>query len=327
MINTYDYPNFAGELFIEGQQYPNRTLQILGALGANSPIASLPTGFDIVRGWEYPDAQTYAIPDHKQIDSELEGADAPPDTNIARAAGSNVLQIWQKAFGVTYSAMGAYGQLDGAYLAGDSNPISNELAFQRAGVLEYIRRNLNWTIINGTYQRPVDNTAERQTRGLIQAAGNVNDNGGTAREITLELLDAWMLEMMEAGAASYGDSVNVAAGNVQLAKLNAAFRGIDVDRTRTVVGTRITTVLLTHGTLNFYHEPDMPNDSLLCYNAQNVSIVAMPIVQDGVNKGVLFEEMLAHTGARTRYQIYGELGVRNGPAHQISVLSDLSTAL
>lgn len=111
--------------------------------------------------------QTYDLRDATQP-AIVEGADAPTLTGRVRANVTNVAQIHQSAVGVAYSKAAAYGQKSGTN--NDAmNPIRSELDWQVEQELKAMVRDINYSFINGTYQKPSDNNTGRKTRGLLAA--------------------------------------------------------------------------------------------------------------------------------------------------------------
>jgi len=310
---TYDLPNFIGELFEKGQR-PNAFLQMIGGINSYRPIKST----------EFSVGQQFEIPDHRASRARLEGADAPDHNGVVRSQMTNVTQIVQESVVVSYTKEGASQQLSGVNLGGAIDPVQSELDFQTGVKLEFIARNLNWSFLNQTYQKPVDNTTPRRTRGLLPAiTTNVVDNGGTPRPLSLELFDDVMAMMVDSGAIADGENVIALANTAQLRKLNELFRTekIKVDSERFIGGIRVRTVYTTFGVLNFALEHDMPQDQIALVNFDAIGLVATEIP----GKGVLFREELARTGASYKYQIYGELGLDHGPEWLHGKITDLET--
>ena len=325
MISRYTHPNYQGQLFVTDKKYPNRTLQLLGVLGASDTGEGDITGFQTVRSVEFPVGQTYAIPAHAADRSKLEGQNAPAELDTGRAQVTNVTQVWQEAIKVDYTKQGDVASLSGLNTAGASNPVQDELDFQAAAALTVIKRNLNWTVLNQTYRKPANNTLTRRTRGFIEACTSTRLlNAGTPRALSMALLDDFMQSIVNAGGIVDGEGMIVAASAIQLRKLNELFRAdkLKIDESRIEAGTRVRSVITTFGTFNFYLEPDMPTGQLLAINFGVASIVGMPIGQ----KGILFTEELAKTGATDAYQMYGELGLNHGPEFHHGLLGDLINA-
>lgn len=111
--------------------------------------------------------QTYDLRDATQP-AGLEGADAPTLTGRVRGNVTNVVQIHQSAVGVAYSKAAAVGLKAGTNNEA-MNPVRNELDWQVEQELKAMVRDINYSFLQGTYQKPVDNTTGRKTRGLLAA--------------------------------------------------------------------------------------------------------------------------------------------------------------
>ncbi len=165
---TYNLPNYTGLLF--------------GLTPADTPFFSA-IG-DLSGGGQTTDTEfewgTYDLRTAGQ-NVALEGQDAPSLQNRVRGTAKNVLQIHQEAVGVSYTKQAATARLGGLASQGTGNSVTNELDWQTEVMLLQMKRDINWSFINGTYQLPSDNTTKRQTRGLLAAiTSNVTDaTGGT----------------------------------------------------------------------------------------------------------------------------------------------------
>lgn len=193
---TYNLPNYTGILFaLTPEETP--LFSAIGGLTGGRQTTS--TEFE----WETFDGRTAAQPD------VLEGADAPTLTGRVRANVTNVAQIHQSAVGVSYTKLAAYGQKSGTN--NDAmNPVRDELDWQVEQELNAMVRDINYSFINGVYQKPVDNTTSRRTRGLLAAitTNALTMPEGTAIAVTWEADD----EVMTAGAAHglvVGDRIRV----------------------------------------------------------------------------------------------------------------------
>jgi hypothetical protein len=296
---SYDLPNYLGELFRKGDR-PNTTLQLIGGTG----------GARAFRSWEFPVGQEYSIPDHAASRARLEGADAPDHAGVVRSPVTNVTQIWQEKILVTYTAEAAGQQLTGLGIGGETDPVVSELEFQTSAKLELIARNLNWTALNQTYNKPADNQAARRTRGLREAiVTNTVAAGGES--FNLSMVDDLFSQIVSNGGTADGENMIVLAGAAQLRKMNEFFRTdkLKVDEERFVGGIRVRTVWSTFGVLNFVFERDAHDEELLFVNFDVVRLATTP----HPTKGVLFREELARTGSAESYQVYGELGLDHGP--------------
>lgn len=159
MGDTFDLPNFVGELFNQSTE----DTPFLSAIGGL-------TGGEVVNAKRF-EWETYDLRD-PSARYRLEGAAAPTAEQRVRANASNVLQIVHEAVDISYTKLAAVGQMgDGTIFpeVQGSNPVTNEWAWQVDKALIQIARDLNYAFINGTYAEPADNATERQTRGLFEA--------------------------------------------------------------------------------------------------------------------------------------------------------------
>lgn len=152
---TYNLPNYTGPLFaITPQETP--LLSAIGGLTGGQQTTS--TEFE----WQTKDGRAATQP------AILEGQDAPSLTGRVRANVTNVCQIHHSAVGVSYTKLAAYGQKSGTNNAAQ-NPVVNESTFQIAEELSAMARDVDYSFINGVYQKPSDNSTARKTRGLLAA--------------------------------------------------------------------------------------------------------------------------------------------------------------
>lgn len=165
---TYNLPNYTGLLF--------------GLTPMDTPFFSAIGG--LTGGRQTTDVEfewgTYDLRTAGQ-NVALEGQDAPSLQNRVRATANNILEIHQEAVGVSYTKQAATARLGGLASQGTGNSVTNELDWQTEVMLQQMVRDINWSFINGSYQKPVDNTTARKTRGLLAAiTSNVTDaTGGT----------------------------------------------------------------------------------------------------------------------------------------------------
>lgn len=152
---TYNLPNYTGEL-ISISRGETPLLSAIGGLTGGKQATS--TEFE----WQTSDLRNAAQ------NVALEGADAPTATGRVRANAANVVQVQQSTVAVSYSKLAATGQKAGSN--NDlMNPVQNELDWQVAQELIAMARDVEYSFINGTYQKPSDNNTARKTRGLLAA--------------------------------------------------------------------------------------------------------------------------------------------------------------
>ena len=166
---TFNLPNYHGQLF-SLTPADNPFLSAIGGLTGGGQTDA--TEFE----W-----QTYDLRDPSQR-TRTEGATAPTAEERVRANVSNVAQIHQEKVSVSYTKQAATGAYSGANISGGPNPVQNELDWQVEQAIKQIARDVNWSMLNGLYAKPSDNTTPRKTRGLISAvSSNLVDKGSNVR--------------------------------------------------------------------------------------------------------------------------------------------------
>lgn len=162
---TYNMPNYTGILY--------------GLTPADTPFFSAIGGLSgggqsIATEFEW---SSFDLRDASQK-VRLEGQDAPAPEERVRAYASNITEIHQETVGVSYTKLAAYGNLAGLNIAGQVNPVINELDWQVRQMLTQMVMDIEYSFLQGVYNKPSDNTTPRATRGLLNAiATNVSAQG------------------------------------------------------------------------------------------------------------------------------------------------------
>lgn len=176
---TFNLPNYTGAIYGLSKE----------ATPFLSAIGGLSNGGGGTADYEF-EWQTYDLRKRGQ-NVALEGADAPTAQARVRANASNLVQIHHEAVEVSYTRQAANQRLAGLNQGGTSNPITDELDFQVQQALKQVAGDVNWSFINGQYNKPSDNTTARKTRGIIAAAGvtrnvaKASRTGGTSATDTI----------------------------------------------------------------------------------------------------------------------------------------------
>ncbi|SOR80570.1 MULTISPECIES: SU10 major capsid protein, partial [Streptomyces] len=135
--------------------------------------------------------QTYDLRAAAQ-NAKLEGADAPTGQERVRANVSNIVQIHHETVEVSYTKLAATQAKAGINNA-ERNPVTNELDWQVEQMLKQMVRDIEFSFLRGTYNKPADNTVARQTRGLLEAIVTNVVAGGAAtltEDMVLDLLES-----------------------------------------------------------------------------------------------------------------------------------------
>lgn len=180
---TYNLPNYTGILH---QLSPAATPVFSAIGGLNGGGQTTSPEFE----WE-----TFDLRSPGQ-NTQVEGATAPTAVARVRSNVTNVTQIHQSKVSIAYSKLGAFGQKAGTNNDAP-NPIKNELDWQVQQELKSMLLDVEWSFINGTYNKPSDNSTSRRTRGLIAAIATnkvVKDvssfTGGTSATDTITVTHA-----------------------------------------------------------------------------------------------------------------------------------------
>ena len=156
--NTWNLPNYAGELFTCS---PTKTplLSMIGGLSGGMKTESDEFATGVL--YEFPAAAQPGI-------SETASETAPAATALGREQKTNVTQIFHETISMTYAKQANRGRLSGLNIAGQSANPANDLDWQIARRLEKIARDVEYTFINGVYQKSTDADTPNKTRGMLE---------------------------------------------------------------------------------------------------------------------------------------------------------------
>lgn len=300
---TWNLPNYAGELFTADK---NQTplLSMIGGL----------TGGRQSDNFEFPTAVLYDFPEAKQPEITEAGAvTAPEAIQVARSQETNVVQIFQESIELTYAKQSNSGRLSGLNTAGQSNSIASEKAFQIQHKLTKIARDVEYTFFGGTFQKATRADEPNKTRGLVELTTSSSGTSIAAADAALNktLLDQLYREMAENGA--YFDNMILFCGAYQkqvLTQIYSSQFGSNLPATRNVGGVNITEIETDFFKLGVCWDRFVPADTILIVDVAHLAPVFQPVPE----KGVLFTEPLAKSGASERLQIYGQIGLAHAPA-------------
>jgi hypothetical protein len=309
---TYELPNFIGELFfLIPAEVP--FLAMGGGLTGGKGVDS--TEFT----WQVTDNAAAAV-----NNSQLEAAD-PTDESIIRQFVKNVVEIHQESVAVGYSKQGATGNL-GASDVGNAGtpgggadvpparllgnqPVQNEISHQLMLKINKISRDVERSFLEGVFDLPTDNQDPRTTRGILTAITIHAETFATSLRDSFNALLIGMYED-EQKVAPLINPVIFVNGGTKVKFSNEYTNNLGLaDRSRTIGGVNVETIVTDFGTFGIVLDRYMPTDELLLADMSVVAPCFMPIE----GKGHFFTEPLAKTGAYDRVQIYGEIGLEYGP--------------
>ena len=303
-------PNYAGELFTADAL----NTPILTAIGGM-------TGGKQTENFEFPCSSEYSLPAAAQpAISETASLTAPTATGIVRGQKTNVTQIFQEKVSVSYMGLSNHGRLQGLNTAGSKNPVANEKDFQISCALQKIARDIEYTIINGAFQRATDSATANKSRGLLAlcagTGGNTINASGAA--LSKALINSILKEMYDNGAIF--SNMVLYCNSFQKQALTSIFAYAPTDRN--IGGTNIKQIETDFGNIGVQLDRFMPTDKVLF---SEMTVLA-PVFQPVPEKGNFFYEALAKNGASEDGQIFGQFGLDHGPAFMHGSLTGLSTS-
>ena len=305
---TYNLPNYTGILH---QLTPSDTpfFSAIGGLTGGGQTNS--TEFE----W-----QEYDLRDAAQ-NVAVEGAD-PSDENRVRGNVTNVVQIHQEAVGVSYSKLAAVGLKAGTNNEAQ-NPVRSELDWQVEQMLKQMVRDVEFSFINGEYDKPSDNDDPRQTRGVLEAITTNVEAAGDEQLTQLLVLDL-LQSVWENGGIRESETATIVVNAYQKRRLTAEFitEANYQEASRNVGGVNVQTIETDFGRLNVMLNRYMPTDEVLVVSLEQ----CRPVYLEIPGKGHFFAEPLARTGSKDRAQLYGEVGLEYGNEMAHGKITGLATA-
>lgn len=253
--------------------------------------------------------------------SETASLTAPDPTYVTRAQETNVVQIFQYTTGVSYLKQANTGTLAGVNIAGQQNNVPNEFDFQMGVVTKKARTDLEYTLINGTYNKAASDDQVNKTRGLIEAI-KTNTLSASSGELNFDLLNKLLRTMFKNNAPTDGlvilcDAVTKAQITNNWAKLPGYF----LPQSREVGGLAIDQIVTDLGTLGVMVHRMIPAGTALLVSMDVLEIVEMPIP----GKGNFFWQPLPQKGAGDEGMLFGVAGLDYGPEWYHAKITDLST--
>lgn len=309
VITSFGVLNYSGMLFNKGNtKVPFSTLIANKARATNA--------VEFTTGLEY-ETGGGAQPGI----SETASLTAPDSTYITRAQKTNVTQIFQESVYTSYGKQSNMGTLSGINISGQAANPASELDFQVAARMNKIARDIEYTFLNGAYAKAADDATANKTRGMFTAiTSNVLDLDG-------EALRVWnVAEALKAIYDSQGSTNGLVlwVDPVAMFQLNADAEqngNTIVPGARDVNGLAISTLLTPLGEIGLYLGEFLPEGTVGIFNPALISRVEQPVP----GKGNFFMEELAKTGAGTKYQIFGQLGLDHGPEWAHAKITGINT--
>ena len=309
---SWNLPNYAGELFTaDAAQTP--LLSMIGGLTGGRQTTS--SEFPTVVLFDYPEASQPNI-------SESASVNAPASSLIAREQETNVVQIHQEVINLTYMKMSNSGNMSGLNSTA-ANSVEDEKAFQIHHKLVKIARDVEHSFINGVFNKAASSTDANKTRGLLELIKNGTTIDAEGGVLTKSMLDSLFRSMAENGAYFDNMVMFLPAYQKQLiTDIYANQFNATMGTRETIGGVNITQIETDFFRMGVVWDRFMPKDAILVADVAHIA----PVFQAVPEKGVIFEEQLAKTGASDMIQIYSQIGLAHGPAFLHGSITNLAVA-
>ena len=297
LATSFGVLNYSGMLFNKG----NTRTPLSSIIGGRAKITN---HVEFVTGQEY----TTGGGSQPSI-SETASLTAPEASVVTREQKTNVTQIFQESVGISYGKMSNMGTLSGLNVAGQQANPMNELDFQVAAKMAKINADIEYTFINGTFNKATSDATVNKTRGLVTA---ITTNTKAMASKPLGLWDIADMVKKVYGSNAPTDGLCLWCDAVTMFQINAdaVQNGLTVvPAARNINGISLSSVVTPIGVVYLYLGEYLPAGTALLLN---LSVLA-PVFQPVPGKGNFFLEPLAKTGAGEKYQLFGQIGLDHGP--------------
>ncbi len=295
-------PNFIGPLYTIGANQTPFLNMIGGLTGGRATF---------VGDFEHPlNVQDTLDAAAQPAIGESTAASGPPVHTFVRATDKNVAQIYQYGVSVTYPKQSVIGNVKGAEYGSSgfsyidvtqTQAVQNEVNHQIALCLKQAAKDIDYTFLRGSYQLGTTATTAFKTRGICTAC-TTNTVAAGSVDLSQDLIRELVRTMAGNGSTFTNPVIFVNA--FQMQQLSGLYGY--APESRTVGGVSINQIVLDlAGMVGVVWAPSMSTSVLLLADLDKCRPVFLPMP----GKGVLFYEDLTHTGAVTKGQIYGQIGI------------------
>ena len=308
---SFAVPNFSGLLFAKGKKAtPFSTM-----IGAR-PLVTNHVEFTCGQYYNTEQGSQPAI-------SETASLTAPQPEVTTRSQLTNVTQIFQKTVSISYGKQSNMGTLAGINVAGQQANPQDELAFQVARRMEKIAADIEYTFLNGEYNKATTDAEVNKTRGLLTAiVTNVLDMD--SKPLTYWKVAEGLKSIHDQGVRTDGIVLGVDATTLLQLNFDAQKNNLtSVPHGRDINGLNIMTVVTALGEIGVALLDSLPAGTAVLFDPSVMS----PVYQPVPGKGNFFLEQLAKTGAGETYQIFGQIGLDHCCEWMSAKFTDISTDL
>lgn len=192
-------------------------------------------------------------------------------TNYDTSQLTNIMQIMQVTVDMTAVKEAASGEREGVNM--DGEPVFvNDIEYQITEALSTIKRNIEYSMINGTYVADGGSAVASKTRGLLEAiTSNIELAAGA--DISVSMLNN-LLTTMSGNGAKFSNPA-ILCGDREQAILNALY-GF-ANQSTTVGGTNIKQIWTSKGLFQVLNSPIVPAGSMIVTDLEYVKPSFMPL--------------------------------------------------
>ena len=311
IATSFGVLNYSGMLFNRG----NTRTPLSSIIGGRAKTTN---HVEFVTGQEYTGGGAGSQPGI----SENASLTAPDASVVTRKQNTNVTQIFQESVGISYAKESNMGTLAGVNIANQAaNPV-NELDFQVAAKMQKIARDIEYTFINGVYNKAPTDAEINKTRGLIPAIVT-NEKKMANKPLGLWDIADMVKKIYGENAPTQGLVLWCDAITMFQVNADAVQNGLTVvPASREINGIALSSVVTPIGVVYLYLGECLPAGTALLLNLD----VLAPVHQPVPGKGNFFLEELAKVGAGKKYQIFGQIGLDHGPEWYHGKFTGISTA-
>ena len=260
---------------------------------------------EFVTGQEYDSGSEGSQPEI----SETASLTAPNATVTTREQKTNVTQIFHKSVGISYAKKSNMGTLSGINIAGQQANPMNELDFQAGVTMQKIANDIEFTFIQGTYNKATSDATANKTRGMVNAI-TTNTIAAGSKPLTVTMVESLLEKIYNSHAPTTGLVLWVDGTSKRQLNDDCKVNGLTiVPAGRNINGINVETILTAYGEVGVVLGEHLPKGTALLLNFS----VIHPVHQPVPGKGNFFLEKLGVQGAGEKYQIYGQIGLDHGP--------------
>ena len=297
-------PNFLGMLFNSNVKKTQFLTAIGGTDGANALITTNP---------EFPLSVNYSLSDPSQpAISENASVGAINPTYFGLTQGKNVIQIFTEDVVVSNLRERATGRLSGINTAGEMPEETSELALQVALHLEKMKRDMNYTALNGVYSDEglTDSSKVLKTRGIL---AGITTNVVEKTISTVEDFKDAVLELIkkvyDKGMFDTPTLVVNSTDKVYLSKAFVQTNLTQVDADRFTAGVGVNEIVTDFGkSVYVIVDNDVPEKTILLADLAYVK----PVFTRDVETGEVISVKPAPQRNGNAVNIYAEFGLDYG---------------